>query len=191
LRTPPQGPPPECGPGLNMEGPAMRARAGPPPWWLQEPPPHWALPYPIAAGREPAGVPWYPPGFAPQGPSQMDDLEERVVRRIVDLLGPILEARSPARGREDLREAPQGLHAGAPEVEVVPEFLLEEVPLASSAGARGEDHLPMSGRQEGHRGPYFGHGGAPRRPADLRAPAGPDKGPSRGTSASSPPTFPT
>jgi hypothetical protein len=84
----------------------------------------------MAAGREPACGPWYPPGPPPQGPSQMDDLEERVVRRIADLLGLILKARIPARGREDLREAPQGLHAGAPEVKEP--SLPEELPLASS-----------------------------------------------------------
>jgi hypothetical protein len=161
LRTPPWGPPPEFGPGVyteaQTEGPAMRAGVGVPPWWLQEPPPHWALPHPMAAGREPAWGPWYPPGPPPQGPSQMDDLEERVVRRIADLLGP----RIPARGREDLREAPQGLHAGAPEVEEL--SLPEELPLASSTEESGD-----------HHDRFYGHGEAPVRTADLGAPAAPD-----------------
>jgi hypothetical protein len=103
----------------------------------------------------------------------MYELEERVVRRIVELLGPMLEARSPARGREDLREAHQRLHAGAPEVEEL--SLPEELPLASSTGVRVEDRRPMSGHHEGHHeghhGLYFDHGEVPLRPAKLRAPA--------------------
>jgi hypothetical protein len=58
LWTPPWGPPPEFRPGVypeaQTEEPAMRARVEAPPWWLREPPPHWALPHPMAAGREPA-----------------------------------------------------------------------------------------------------------------------------------------
>jgi hypothetical protein len=62
----------------------------------------------------------------------MDDLEERVVRRIVDLLGPMLEARSPERGREDLREAPQGPYKRAPELVGRREELTASEPVASS-----------------------------------------------------------
>jgi hypothetical protein len=91
----------------------------------------------------------------------MNDLEERVVRRIVDLLGPMLEARIPARGHEDLWEAPQGLHAGAPEVEEL--SLPEELPLASSTEESGD-----------HHDRFYGHGEAPVRAADLGAPAAPD-----------------
>jgi hypothetical protein len=165
LRIPPWGPPPEFGPEVyteaQTEGPAMRVGIGAPPWWLREPPPHWALLHLMAAGREPAWGLWYPPGPPPQGPSQMDDLEERVVRRITDLLGPMLEARIPARGREDLREAPQGLDAGALEVEEL--SLPEELPLASSTKESGD-----------HHDRFYGHGEAPVRAAGLGAPAVPD-----------------
>jgi hypothetical protein len=53
----------------QTEGPAIGAGAGASPWWLQAPPP-WALPYPMAAGRELAGSPWYPqdPSSSTRGP---------------------------------------------------------------------------------------------------------------------------
>jgi hypothetical protein len=121
----------------QTEGPAMRA--GPPwaPWAL---PPPWVLPRPMAAGREPVGGPWYPPG-PPQDPQAEDRLVERVVSRLVDILGPRLAAQTPPRFRQDLREAHQGLHAGAQEVEEL--SFPEELPLASSTGVRVEDRRPM------------------------------------------------
>jgi hypothetical protein len=140
----------------QTEGPAIGARAGAPPWWLQAPPP-WALPHPMAAGREPAGGPWWPPG-PPQDQALVEDnLVERVVSRLVDILRPQLVARTSSGAAED----PQGLHAGAPEVEK-PSFL-EELPLASSTEVSVEDHDRC-----------YGHGAEPVRVADLRAPAAPD-----------------
>jgi hypothetical protein len=153
----------------QTEGPAIGAGAGVPPWWLRPPP--WTLPCPMAAGREPVGGPWYPPG--PPQAMKEDHLVERVVSRLVDILGPRLAVQNPPRAREDLREAHQGLHAGAPEVEEL--SLLEELPLASSTGVRVEDRRPMSGHHEGHHeghhGLYLDHGEAPLRAAELRAPA--------------------
>jgi hypothetical protein len=65
-------------------------------------------------------------------------LVERVVSRLVDILGPQLAAQTPSRACEDLREAPQGLHEGAPEgsLEGLLEQLLASEPLASSTEVR-------------------------------------------------------
>jgi hypothetical protein len=88
---------------------------------------------------------------------------ERVVSRLVDILGPQLAGRASSRAAEDLREAPQGPH-GAPvasstQVEELPESVLEEL-LASDSG--------------GHHGLYLNHGEVPLRVSDLGAPAVPD-----------------
>jgi hypothetical protein len=97
-----------------------------------------------------AGGPWqFPSGPHPQGLSQMDDeLENQVVLRLMDLLGPMLAARVPARACEDLREVPQWLREGAPEGphEVTEELrgirasVLPEKPLLHCTGA-----VPLEG----------------------------------------------
>jgi hypothetical protein len=95
-----------------------------------------------------------------------------VVRRIVDLLGPMLETRSPARGREDLRDALQGPHERAPELEGPREELMASEPLASSTEVRPRvEDCSSAGSHEGHRDRYFDHEEAPLRPADLEVPA--------------------
>jgi hypothetical protein len=132
----------------------------------------------MAAGRGLVGGPWYPPGPPQDQALAEDHLVKRVVSRLVDILGPQLAAQTHPRSTEDLREAPQGPHAGASEVEEILEFLPEEFPLASSTGVRVEDRRPMSsqhkGDHEGYHDWYFDHGEAPLRPADLRALAAPD-----------------
>jgi hypothetical protein len=100
----------------------------------------------------------------------MDDLEERVVRRIVDLLGPMLEARSPARGREDPREAPQGPYKRAPELVGRREELTASELVASSTQV--EESVPEEILESGgHHDRFYGHGEAPLRPEELGAPA--------------------
>jgi hypothetical protein len=82
----------------------------------------------------------------------------------VDLLGPMFEGhRSPARGREDLMEAPQGPHERAPE--------LASEPVANSTQV--EESIPEEILESGgHHDRFYGH--APVRVADLGAPAAPD-----------------
>jgi hypothetical protein len=75
----------QTGPGAEAR---TQARDPVEPWWLQSPPP-WMLPDPMAARRRPAGGPWYPPGPPSQSPSQIDDWEDRVVMRLMELIGPI------------------------------------------------------------------------------------------------------
>jgi hypothetical protein len=65
-------------------------------------------------------------------PTMLDDHPvERVVGRIMDLLGPMIAARYPAR----VWEAPEGLQ-GNPEVE----FISEELLLANSTEVSVEEH---------------------------------------------------
>jgi hypothetical protein len=102
-------------------------------------------------------------------------VDDHLVERVVDVLGPRIVAQNPPRSTEDLREAPQGPHAGA--LEEIPEFLPEELPPASSTGVRVKDRRAISvsaGSHEGHHDRYFDHGEAPPRPAELRAPAVPN-----------------
>jgi hypothetical protein len=112
----------------QTERPTVRAGAGVPPWWLQPPPRE--LPHPMAARREPVGGPWYPPG--PPQVMEEDHLVERVVSRLVDILGPRLAAQTPPSVREDLRQAPQGpreapVASSTPEVEELLESVPEEL----------------------------------------------------------------
>jgi hypothetical protein len=87
----------------------------------------------------------------------------------------MLEARSPARGREDLREAPQGPYERAPELVGRREELMASEPVASSTQVEEPPSVPeeiLASESGGHHDRVYGH--APERVADQGSPAAPD-----------------